>query len=539
MPKFRYRSNVTFPNIISKYHLLPLLNRQVALLTVMPKPSKNSNLLRLPAFSMGVFVATGAAAIVIAIAWHKPVLAQETLTASLPNAVAADVTISTTLADEIIENFRRVIVLHEAAPAKLSRESSIAGHQLFFKNRVLATRLINLATTRPNECNALAAQWESNPDWREVDRIALGGVLSELALKLLSENSAGTGAPAISAATTASSATSATSPTTCLSRIRAARDAAANLRHHYSQEITAALDERAATKPSPRGDWALYRQFIQGRYNVKDILAAFNFNTGPAADSSVKPTQPIQPGRKPNRPADLRDEWNDGGLPAKAVLLTFDDGPHPIHTPLILDVLDRYNIKAVFFMVGNNIGSIDANNEVTMREPALISRILKAGHHIANHTLTHPLLLKLDEVQLTEEIDRTERLLTAATPGGVGRALLFRPPYGARNDLVLTEVAARGLRSVIWNIDSRDWADPIPQSVARRVLQDVANEGRGIILFHDIHAPAVEALPIVIDALLKRGFQFARFEDDKLVVDPPAAPAAPAPSAAPLPKTTP
>ncbi len=525
------------------------------------KLSSDLNPVRLPAFSLGAFIATAtaaaAAATTIAIAWHKPANA-ETPTVSSPSTFTVDLTVdlpsSTTLANEIIENFRRVIVLHEAAPAKLSRESSIAGHQLFFKNRLLATQLINLAAAQPNECNALADQWESNPDWREVDRIALGGVLSELALKLYASNIA---------ATPALTTSSAAQPTTCLSRIRAARDAATNLRHHYSQEITAVLDDRAATKPAPREDWASYRRFIQSRYSVNNILAALNAgnaantrktaqiaepisqsasgaittsNSTSNSKSTAKPVQPIQLTQptqltqlhgNPTYLSAVRDEWNDGGLPTKTVLLTFDDGPHPIHTPLILDVLDRYNIKAVFFMVGNNIGSIDANNEVTLRDPELIARILKSGHYIANHTLTHPLLLKLDELQLTEEIDRTERLLTAATPDGVGRARLFRPPYGARNDLVLTEVAARGLRSVIWNIDSRDWADPIPQSVAKRVLQEVAHEGRGIILFHDIHAPAVEALPIVIDTLLKHGFQFARFADDKLAVDAPVPRATP------------
>ena len=68
-------------------------------------------------------------------------------------------------------------------------------------------------------------------------------------------------------------------------------------------------------------------------------------------------------------------------------------------------------------------------------------------------------------------------------------------------------------------VDSRDWADPIPQSVAKRVLDEVRHEGRGIILFHDIHPRTVEAVPIVIEALLKQGFHFARFESGQLVLD--------------------
>ena len=140
---------------------------------------------------------------------------------------------------------------------------------------------------------------------------------------------------------------------------------------------------------------------------------------------------------------------------------------------------------------------------------------------MANHTHTHPLLPKLDAVKVTDEIDRTEALLSFATrgPAGTGRAPLFRPPYGARNDLVLAEVTARGLRSVLWNIDSRDWADPLPRSVAHRVIDETLREGRGIVLFHDIHSRAVDALPTVIEELQKHGFKFARFDQGKLVVD--------------------
>ena len=235
----------------------------------------------------------------------------------------------------------------------------------------------------------------------------------------------------------------------------------------------------------------------------------------------------------------------------RTILLTFDDGPHPLHTPRVLDILARYGIKAIFFQVGQNIGTLSATPAsalantgsaagaaasvraapvsaseqpgaaiATIREPRLIERMLAEGHAVANHTHTHPLLPALDELRLSAEIDQTEALLSAAARGHAGRAALFRPPYGARNDLVLAEVTARGLRSVLWNIDSRDWADPVAQSVARRVIDEAVREGSGIVLFHDIHARAPDALPTVIEELRKRGFRFARYADGKLVVDP-------------------
>ena len=143
---------------------------------------------------------------------------------------------------------------------------------------------------------------------------------------------------------------------------------------------------------------------------------------------------------------------------------------------------------------------------------------MRAGHTIANHTYTHPLLPKLTAAQVDDEIDQTQALLVAIAPQG-GRAPLFRPPYGARNPLVLAEAADRGLRSVVWNIDSRDWADPIPQSIVQRVLDDATREGRGIVLMHDIHGRTVQALPRIIEGLTQRGFRFAYWGGTGLKVD--------------------
>ena len=190
-------------------------------------------------------------------------------------------------------------------------------------------------------------------------------------------------------------------------------------------------------------------------------------------------------------------------------------------------------VRAIFFQVGQNLGQLRGERAEATRNAEVVADILRGGHVIANHTNTHPLLLKLDGVHVAEEIDRTESLLAAALPGDRGRAPLFRPPYGARNPLVLAEVTERGLRSVLWNIDSRDWADPIPQSIALRVIREVERQGRGIILFHDIHARTVNALPVILGELVKRGYRFAHWEGGRLVVDD--APGSPPPAAAPRP----
>ncbi len=407
---------------------------------------------------------------------------------SLAHAEPAAVT-PTTLVDGIVENYRKLILLHESGTPRLSRERTQAGHYLFFQNRLLAAQLVEVAAASEADCQSLVDYWQAGVGWLEPDRLAVGGVFTELELKL---------APA--------------SP--CLPRVKASRAQLQAIRAAYNKEVTAILDSRADTVPGKRPKWAEYVKFLGKHYSVAKVLAELDLATAPARSGDRPPGTTQALARRATN-----DEWSDGGLPDKTVLLTFDDGPHPQYTPRILDVLAKYKIRAVFFMIGQNLGTVDAQGNVQLREPELVSRILREGHYIANHTHTHPLLPKLDEIALTDEIDSTEVLLTGATPDGIGRAKLFRPPYGARNDLVLAEIAARGLRSVIWNIDSRDWADPIPQSVAKRVVDELAHEGHGIILFHDIHPRTIEAVPIVIEALLKQGFRFAHYEGGQLIVD--------------------
>jgi uncharacterized caspase-like protein len=87
--------------------------------------------------------------------------------------------------------------------------------------------------------------------------------------------------------------------------------------------------------------------------------------------------------------------------------------------------------------------------------------------------------------------------------------VLFRPPYGARNQGILQEAKTDNLKTMIWNVDSLDWADPVPNSVAKRVLDEVEQAGRGIILFHDVHHRAIEVLPALIETLQKDGYRFA------------------------------
>jgi peptidoglycan/xylan/chitin deacetylase (PgdA/CDA1 family) len=359
-------------------------------------------------------------------------------------------------ANEIVGNFRRMIVLHEAAGR--SREFTQAGQYLFFRNRELTARLIaEVVAPPPAESDQriieLLDSIGSRKDWRDVDKLALLGVINETRVRLPAAHP-------------------------LAARLNSARDEIVAIRARYNSEITAALADRPPGARKRPG-WDAYVAFLHAQYPLAQVLEELKTQlpaSGQQATPSPKGAAIVE--------SALRDEWNDGGLPPKTVLLTFDDGPHPRYTAEILRILDHYQVKAIFFQVGQNLGTLHDGQADFSRNAIVEQAILRAGHAVANHTYTHPQMPKLDATQVDYEIDSTQALLLAAAPVS-GRAPLFRPPYGARNPLVLAEVADRGLRSVLWNIDSRDWADPIPQSIAQRVFDEAEREGRGIVLMTD------------------------------------------------------
>jgi peptidoglycan/xylan/chitin deacetylase (PgdA/CDA1 family)/uncharacterized caspase-like protein len=202
-----------------------------------------------------------------------------------------------------------------------------------------------------------------------------------------------------------------------------------------------------------------------------------------------------------------KGEINGRGLPPKTLVLTFDDGPHGRYSDEIAAILDQYNISGIFFELGGNLGTLDANNKAKLGRLAGVSRKLaRAGHALGNHSYSHAQLSKVNDAALKSEIARTDILLKAVN-GTSPR--LFRFPYGARTKRSLALLEGLGLRSVFWNIDSRDWADPVPNSIADRVLRSVDAEQRGVLLFHDINQRTVKALPTILERLTADGYRFA------------------------------
>jgi peptidoglycan/xylan/chitin deacetylase (PgdA/CDA1 family) len=178
------------------------------------------------------------------------------------------------------------------------------------------------------------------------------------------------------------------------------------------------------------------------------------------------------------------------------IALTFDDGPHPRLTPVILDILAEYGIKATFFMVGENVGYY----------PDAARAVAEAGHEIGNHTFSHRKFGRMGEEELLREIANCE----AAVSGFSDAPLrLIRPPEGQMSDAMRRVIGSLDYRVILWDVDTRDWAHTSPEDITRHILDTV--EAGDIILMHDFigyDSPTPAALRLVIPALLERGYRF-------------------------------
>ena len=161
-----------------------------------------------------------------------------------------------------------------------------------------------------------------------------------------------------------------------------------------------------------------------------------------------------------------------------------------------MDVLDKYGIKATFFVIGINVRNY----------PGIIEEELNRGHEIGNHTYTHPHAARLDREALQDQILDCEQQVYEQT----GRSVrLFRPPEGAMNAQMRQMVRDLGYTNVLWSLDTRDWAHTPPEDIAQNILQNAKNGD--IILMHDYigaNSPTVQALELFIPQLIEQGFTF-------------------------------
>ena len=227
-----------------------------------------------------------------------------------------------------------------------------------------------------------------------------------------------------------------------------------------------------------------------GEMTIKvPIAAVAKYLQNPTARKLANIPKPPEPKPVPKPAPAAPTAANSGG---KVIALTFDDGPGP-YTAQLLDILDQYSAKATFFLIGSKVSS-QAN---------VVRSIHARGHQLGNHSWSHPELPKLPVDQIAGEIDRTNDAIKQAT--GVTPTVM-RPPYGAVNGTVLEQLRLRGMSSVLWSVDTRDWADRNSEIVCSRAVAG-AHPG-AIILMHDIHQTSVNAVPCILSALKQQGYSF-------------------------------
>ena len=186
-----------------------------------------------------------------------------------------------------------------------------------------------------------------------------------------------------------------------------------------------------------------------------------------------------------------------GARDKKRIALTFDDGPHPVHTAPLLDALAELHVPATFFLVGRDVAS----------HPELVQRMAREGHELGNHTYEHVYLPLHRSRTVESQLRATDRAIEQAT-GIVPR--VARPPWGGRSWRNVRVFQRLRKRLVLWDVNSFDWKGKPVDDVVQRVL-DRAKNG-SIVLMHEARdggEETVAAVKLLVPALRARGFQLA------------------------------
>ncbi|MGA9522302.1 MAG: polysaccharide deacetylase family protein [Myxococcaceae bacterium] len=216
----------------------------------------------------------------------------------------------------------------------------------------------------------------------------------------------------------------------------------------------------------------------------------------------AEPQPPPAPKPPPTQPDSvLRGLFYSDKFVGRAAL-TFDDGPHPVNTPKVLDILKQFNVKATFFVTGQN----------AEKYPELVKRIVKEGHTLGNHSWDHKDLATLNSAQVKTDLARVQTAVDKAL-GHHYELEQFRPPYGSM-DAEVKEVARKNAdAAVLWNVDSNDWRY---KNDDKKILANVFEGASsiyargGVILFHDIHPQTVRVLDDVIARLQRENFKIEK-----------------------------
>ena len=180
---------------------------------------------------------------------------------------------------------------------------------------------------------------------------------------------------------------------------------------------------------------------------------------------------------------------------SKKIALTFDDGPHPYYTQQLLKGLKERNVKATFFITGQNVKAY----------PEIVKEIYAEGHLIGNHTYSHIQLTSKNEESFKQEIVRTNEAIKEVT----GQDTIYvRPPYGSWNKEFEKEL---NMFPVLWTVDPLDWCS----SDASRIVRSVCSKAKenDIILMHDQYKTTVTAALKIVDELTQKGYEFVTVDE--------------------------
>ena len=177
------------------------------------------------------------------------------------------------------------------------------------------------------------------------------------------------------------------------------------------------------------------------------------------------------------------------------IALTFDDGPNFKNTNRILDILEKNNARATFFVVGRNLD----------KKAETLKRIHNLGNQIGNHTYNHKNLSKLSADQILYEVESVNQKLEKIIGEG---AKIVRVPYGSANQTVLNTIK---YPIIMWNVDTRDWETKNTNSTIREIRKN-AKDGN-IILMHDLYDTTAAACETIIPELINKGFQLVTIEE--------------------------
>jgi hypothetical protein len=315
--------------------------------------------------------------------------------------------------DAIVARYRKTIVLladDNSLPEAEREKASLVGKIIFQENHQALSNLSGSLTGEIEKAGDFSQPLpnvgrfldliETQDDMHDADKLGFREVFTDLAEALSGIKSA------------------VQAKANLESRVDTDRKALVEIQSLYEKELDKIFGRFETRGIQVRREaWERYVAYLQTKYKREDILKEYEPQLARIASSS-------KAGHQDN---DL--ETYGTKLPPKTIVLTFDDGPHPRYTDRILEILNKYQIKSVFFELATNLATVKQNKIEPTRASNAARHLLQAGFVIGSHGFSHNVLPKMTDREISTEIDETNRLLQTVVNA---HSPLFRPPYGER-----------------------------------------------------------------------------------------------------------